>query len=129
MILSVKFPVYILLNKSVDALFIVVLIRGMKLMKLFKGVLKLIDTLIFSLPSLINVGSLLILIIFIYSILGVILFSNASRHHSITEYYNFENFGFSMLTLFKVLTGDDWFDIMFSLALCDGGKFCGTCNY
>ena len=42
-----------------------------------------------SLPSLLNVGALIILDLFIYSVLGVFLFSNVKIGNSITEYTNF----------------------------------------
>lgn len=50
--------------------------RLLKLVRSMKGLQKLLETVMFSLPSLINVGALLMLVFFIYSILGVFLFSN-----------------------------------------------------
>jgi hypothetical protein len=40
------------------------------------GLQKLIETLVFALPSLMNVGALLLLVFFIYSVLGVFLFKD-----------------------------------------------------
>ena len=48
--------------------------RLFKLVKSFEEMQNLIQTLILSLPSLINVGTLLLLVFFIYAILGVFLF-------------------------------------------------------
>lgn len=51
----------------------------LRLVKSLKGLQKLIETIIISLPSLLNVGALLFLIMFIYSILGCFLFKNISE--------------------------------------------------
>ena len=48
--------------------------RLLKLVKSMHGLQKLIETLVFALPSLMNVGALLGLLFFIYSVLGVFLF-------------------------------------------------------
>lgn len=48
--------------------------RVLKLIKNFDGLLKLLRTLIYSLPQILNVGALLMLVLFIYSILGVFMF-------------------------------------------------------
>ena len=49
--------------------------RLVKLIKRFQGIHKIIGSLIFALPSLINVGALLFLLFFIYAVLGVFIFS------------------------------------------------------
>lgn len=108
-------------------------LRTLKLIKIFKGVQKLLETLLLSIPSLINVGSLLLLVVYVYSILGVSLFSKSHFNNVITEFFNFSNFGFSMIIMFKVLTGDDWFDIMFELSFqksgCEIDDSCGSGLY
>ena len=102
----------------------------LKLIKKFKGINNLVETLIFSLPSLLNVGALLILIYLMYSILGVYLFKNISHGEVIDEYNNFHNFGLAMLILFKCSTGDEWFLIMFDLTKkepgCEMTDSCGS---
>ena len=106
------------------------ILRILRLLKIFKGLQKLLETLLFSLPPLINVGALLLLIIFIYAILGVSLFSNIVHGEIVDDYNNFKNFGFAMLVLFKVMTGDEWFHIMFDLyhkpAGCEASNTCGS---
>lgn len=106
-------------------------LRILRLLKIFKGAQKLLDTLLFSLPPLINVGALLLLIIFVYAVIGVTLFSNITHSGGIIdEYNNFKNFGYAMLVLFKVLTGDSWYFVMFELgkkpAGCDQTNTCGS---
>ena len=68
---------------------------------------KTIETLMFSLPSLINVGALLMLVFFIFSVLGVFLFKKVTYGININNYNNFFNFGNAMITLFRCATGED----------------------
>ncbi|EGR31327.1 hypothetical protein IMG5_112540 [Ichthyophthirius multifiliis] len=105
--------------------------RLLKLVKSMQGLQKLIETLVFSLPSLINVGALLLLVFFIYSVLGVFIFKEVTEGDVVDKYNNFSNFGFAMITLFRCATGEDWFKFMFDLGKISGcitGQTCGT-NY
>ena len=78
-----------------------------------KSLHKIIETLMFSLPSLINVGALLLLVFFIFSVLGVFLFKKVTSGVTINHYNNFYNFGNAMITLFRSATGEDWPKVMF----------------
>lgn len=70
-----------------------------------------------ALPMLLNVGSLSVLIFFMYSVLGLYLFgavnNDQGTYYSLSRRANFANFGHAMLTLFRVATGDDWSGIMY----------------
>ena len=70
-----------------------------------------------TLHSLANIGGLLLLFIFMYSILGMILFGTVKRNGQLNDYINFENFNNAYLTLFVVATGDSWNSIMQAYAL------------
>ena len=88
--------------------------RVLRLISKSKGLQALIQTIVFSLASLINVFSLLMLVFFIYSILGVFLFSEITNGVILDPYYmNFTNFSNSMILLLRVSTGEDWNRIMF----------------
>jgi len=58
-----------------------------------------------SLPSLLNVGALIMLVLFIYSVLGVFLFSGVKKGPNITNFTNFWYFHNALITLFKCATG------------------------
>ncbi len=58
-----------------------------------------------ALPGVSNVLSILILFFYISSVMGVFLFRDAG----VAE---FQNLGIAMKTMFQVLTGDDWANIM-----------------
>ena len=61
--------------KLIESFRVLRILRLFKLIKSFQGLQKIIGSLIFALPSLINVGALLFLVFFIYAILGVFIFS------------------------------------------------------
>jgi hypothetical protein len=89
--------------------------RVSRLVRLFKSLrmLKnLIDVIGFSLPAILNVMSLLLLIFYIYAVLGVNLFYTITSGQIIGKYVNFSNFGNAMITLFRCSTGEDWYNIM-----------------
>lgn len=67
-----------------------------------------------------NVLSLLILIFFIYSILGVFLFNNIPFNDIIDSHTNFNNFSSAMVTLFRISTGEDWHLIMHQCIVSKG---------
>ena len=79
--------------------------RLLRLMNRLKGPQLLLQTVIFSANALVHVSFLLVILFFIYAILGVFLFSDVVGGEAITPYNNFSNFGFSMLTLLRVSTG------------------------
>jgi hypothetical protein len=70
---------------------------------------------IYSLPSIFNVLSLLLLIFFIYSILGVFLFHEKTSGDIVDDYTNFKNFGQAMISLIRISTGEEWNVIMYDL--------------
>ena len=89
--------------------------RILKIIGKWKSLQALISTIMFSLPSLLNVISLLMLIFFIYAILGVFLFQDIKSGEVINpeDYMSFENFGYALLMLFIISTGEDWNSVMF----------------
>jgi len=91
--------------------------RIVKLVKKDKGLLSLFQTVLASLPSLANVGSLLGLLFFMYAIVGMNLYSDVARDDEhLMKYNNFETFGMSMITLFRCLTGESWNLVMHALS-------------
>ncbi|CDW88937.1 cation channel family protein [Stylonychia lemnae] len=88
--------------------------RIVRLIGKYQGLQALVSTIMFSLPPLLNVFSLLMIIFFIFSVLGVFLFNQVEKGNSIDgEYKNFKNFGLAMLTLFRISTGEDWNNVMY----------------
>ena len=95
--------------------------RVFRIVKLFKsrmlsGFVKLIKTLIFSLPMVLNVYVLFAMNLFIFSIVGAFTFKDIEGE-SIKEFNNsvwgFKNFHKALFTLFRCSTGEEWQKIMF----------------
>lgn len=89
----------------------------------------MIETLIYTLPSLLNVTSLLVMVLFIYTILGMSFFGNMplceGEGTEVTEngvlscpyglynhHANFKHFWTGFFTLFRMSTGESWNGIM-----------------
>ena len=72
-------------------------------------------TIIVSLPSLYNIGLLLFLLFFIYSVMAVQIFGKVAYGDDYTNRANFRNFGNSMVALFRFSTGENWNGYMHSM--------------
>ncbi len=82
--------------------------RVTRLIRKAKTLRVVFNSFIYTLPSLMNVGGLLLLLIYLYSILGVILFGDIKRNGILSDNLNFETFPKAFITLFAVATGDSW---------------------
>lgn len=74
------------------------------------------NTILITLPSLANVGALLMLVLTIFAILGVQLFATVQLQSTFNEYSNFQNFGIAFLTLLRIQTGENWPQMMMDIA-------------
>jgi hypothetical protein len=72
----------------------------------------LLHTLVFSLPALRNVGSVLLLFFFIFAVMGMNLFGRIKMQDNVTRHANFNDFPSAMLLLFRMATGESWNGIM-----------------
>lgn len=82
-----------------------------RILKKFKGLKKLADFLYFSFPMIFNLIFLLVFIFFIYATCGCLYFYDL-KSEILDEYVNFSNIFFSLITLFRISTGDDWVTLM-----------------
>uniref|UniRef100_A0AAY4CWH4 Sodium channel protein n=1 Tax=Denticeps clupeoides TaxID=299321 RepID=A0AAY4CWH4_9TELE len=82
--------------------------RILRLIKGAKGIRTLLFALMMSLPALFNIGLLLFLVMFIFSIFGMSNFAYVKREVGIDDMYNFETFGNSMICLFMITTSAGW---------------------
>lgn len=89
--------------------------RLLRLLEFAKGVRQLLVALVISLPALLNIGTLLFLVIFIFAIIGMSTFGHIRKQGSIDDNVNFQTFGNSMMLLFRLSTGAGWNDILYSL--------------
>ncbi|KAM6898606.1 sodium channel protein type 4 subunit alpha A [Lycodopsis pacificus] len=82
--------------------------RILRLIKGAKGIRTLLFTLMMSLPALFNIGLLLFLIMFIFSIFGMSNFAYVKKEGGIDDVFNFETFGGSIICLFEITTSAGW---------------------
>ena len=86
--------------------------RVLRLVKSAKGIRTLLFSLAVSLPALFNIGLLLVLVMFIYAIVGMNLFMNAPEKAGLDDAFNFDTFLSSFILLFQMCTSAGWSDVM-----------------
>uniref|UniRef100_A0A3Q3B869 Sodium channel protein n=1 Tax=Kryptolebias marmoratus TaxID=37003 RepID=A0A3Q3B869_KRYMA len=82
--------------------------RVLRLIRGAKGIRTLLFALMMSLPALFNIGLLLFLIMFIFSIFGMSNFAYVKKEGMMDDIFNFENFGNSMICMFTITTSAGW---------------------
>ncbi|XP_060036403.1 sodium channel protein type 10 subunit alpha isoform X2 [Erinaceus europaeus] len=97
--------------------------RILRLIRAAKGIRTLLFALMMSLPALFNIGLLLFLVMFIYSIFGMTSFAYVKWEAGIDDMFNFQTFANSMLCLFQITTSAGW-DGLLSPILNTGPPYC-----
>ncbi|KAG9350210.1 hypothetical protein JZ751_026563 [Albula glossodonta] len=82
--------------------------RVLRLIRGAKGIRTLLFALMMSLPALFNIGLLLFLIMFIFSIFGMSNFAYVKKQAGVDDMFNFETFGNSIICLFEITTSAGW---------------------
>ena len=82
------------------------ILRALRLVSIVPQLQLIVGSLIKSLPSMMYVSILLILMFYVYAVMGVFLWSENDPVH-------FRDLQTSMLSLFRVVTLEDWTDIMY----------------
>ena len=82
------------------------ILRALRLVSVVPQLQLIVGSLIKSLPSMMYVSILLMLMFYIYAVMGVFLWSGNDPVH-------FKDLQTSMLSLFRVVTLEDWTDIMY----------------
>lgn len=108
----------------IDAQFITVLrlARVLRVLKLVRALPKLqiiVSALLKSIPSMGYVSLLLLLLFYLFAVTGTFMFGENDPVH-------FRNLQLAMLTLFRVVTLEDWTDVMYiQMYGCDGYGYGG----
>ena len=87
--------------------------RILRLIKKAKRLKMIFNSFLMTVPYLVNVGGLLFLLLFLYSILGMFLLATVKLQSGLNVWANFQNFPTAMLTLFRMATGEAWNEIMY----------------
>lgn len=82
------------------------ILRALRLVTAVPSLQLLVGSLLKSIPSMFYVGVLLLILFYMYAVMGVFLFSANDPVH-------FGDLALSMLSLFRVVTLEDWTDVMY----------------
>lgn len=86
--------------------------RAFKLLKSAEGIRHLIDTIAKAIPHVMYLSALFLLLFFVYAALALQLYGTFECPHDscegLSRHASFKNFGLTMLTLFRIFTGDNW---------------------
>ncbi|EGI70471.1 Voltage-dependent calcium channel type A subunit alpha-1 [Acromyrmex echinatior] len=89
------------------------LLRIFKITKYWKSLRNLVISLLNSMRSIVSLLFLLFLFILIFALLGMQLFGGQFNFKGGTPPTNFNTFTIALLTVFQILTGEDWNEVMY----------------
>jgi hypothetical protein len=90
--------------------------RLFRLVRFAKGLNRLFTAFVLSIPRLLNVVAILLLLLFLFSVLGVQLFAKIKFDGPHDTFANFQYFHRAFMTLIRSMTGEAWNEIMHSLS-------------
>ncbi|XP_069690114.1 voltage-dependent calcium channel type A subunit alpha-1 isoform X22 [Periplaneta americana] len=102
-------------------------LRALRLLRIFKvtkywaSLRNLVISLLNSMRSIISLLFLLFLFILIFALLGMQLFGGQFNFEEGTPPTNFNTFPIALLTVFQILTGEDWNEVMYYGIRSQGG--------
>jgi Na+-transporting methylmalonyl-CoA/oxaloacetate decarboxylase gamma subunit len=97
------------------------LLRIFKVTKYWSSLRNLVISLLNSMRSIISLLFLLFLFILIFALLGMQLFGGQFNFPEGTPPTNFNTFPIALLTVFQILTGEDWNEVMYFGIESQGG--------
>ncbi|CAG4926317.1 unnamed protein product [Colias eurytheme] len=97
------------------------LLRIFKVTKYWSSLRNLVISLLNSMRSIISLLFLLFLFILIFALLGMQLFGGQFNFEEGTPPTNFNTFPIALLTVFQILTGEDWNEVMYYGIQSQGG--------
>lgn len=118
-----------------DGSFGLSVLRALRLLRIFKvtkywaSLRNLVISLLNSMRSIISLLFLLFLFILIFALLGMQLFGGQFNFPHGTPPTNFNTFPIALLTVFQILTGEDWNEVMYDGIESQGGHKNGGMIY
>lgn len=98
-----------------------VFLLNLQVTKYWSSLRNLVISLLNSMRSIISLLFLLFLFILIFALLGMQLFGGQFNRPEGTPPTNFNTFSIALLTVFQVLTGEDWNEVMYQGIVSQGG--------
>ena len=102
-------------SKSSPLTSIILLLRIGRILRLIKSVKRLrilLNTMVTSLPSILNIGAIMTLLFFVYAVCGVQLYSTIAYNDYLNVHANFRSFENAMSLLLRFSTGEGWNSFM-----------------
>jgi hypothetical protein len=90
--------------------------RLFRLLRFAKGLNQLFNAFLNSIPAMSNVAAILLLFLFLFSVMGLHMFSKMRYSGPHSEHANFREFFRGFLTLFRSMTGEGWNELMHALS-------------
>ncbi|CAD5229555.1 unnamed protein product [Bursaphelenchus okinawaensis] len=110
-------------------------LRALRLLRIFKltsywvSLRNLVRSLMNSMRSIISLLFLLFLFIVIFALLGMQLFGGKFNFPTMHPYTHFDTFPIALITVFQILTGEDWNEVMYLAIEAQGGVYGGGMVY
>nr|XP_014341084.1 PREDICTED: voltage-dependent R-type calcium channel subunit alpha-1E [Latimeria chalumnae] len=101
------------------------LLRIFKITKYWASLRNLVVSLMNSMKSIISLLFLLFLFIVVFALLGMQLFGGGFNFNDGTPSANFDTFPSAIMTVFQILTGEDWNEVMYNGIRSQGGVSSG----
>lgn len=89
--------------------------RLVRLVRLVRLLRTPFNTMLAVVPGMCNIGALLLLLFYVYGIIGMQLFGTIKFQGELNEQNNFQTIGQSMLKLLRFSTGENWNGFMYGL--------------
>eukprot|EP01062_Namystynia_karyoxenos_P062593 TRINITY_DN5548_c0_g4_i1.p1 TRINITY_DN5548_c0_g4~~TRINITY_DN5548_c0_g4_i1.p1 ORF type:complete len:2708 (+),score=590.19 TRINITY_DN5548_c0_g4_i1:544-8124(+) len=91
--------------------------RIFRLVRRFDGIATMFNTLIVSLPQILNISFMLILTVYVYCVCGMSFFAHIRHQLHLNSSANFRSFTSSLSIVFRMITLDDWNRVMRDVAI------------
>lgn len=89
--------------------------RLIRLIRLIKSLRTIFNSILTAIPGILNIGGLLLLLFFVYAIIGMQLYGVIGFQGELNEHANFRSLGNAILLLFRFSTGENWNGFMWDL--------------
>ena len=90
--------------------------RLLRLFRQMKSLQVIFSTFLTTLPHMLNVGGIMLLIIYVYSVIGISLFAEIKHNGPMGKFLGFTGFFKSFVTLIRIATGENWNLLMIALS-------------
>eukprot|EP00804_Cyclotella_cryptica_P023302 CCRYP_000468-RC/>CCRYP_000468-RC protein AED:0.16 eAED:0.16 QI:0/0.71/0.37/1/0.85/0.75/8/25/1511 len=89
--------------------------RIIRLIRLVKSLRTIVNSIVTAIPGIFNIGGLILLLFFVYAVIGMQLYGTIAFQGALNEQANFRSIGNAMLLLFRFSTGENWNSFMWNL--------------